>query len=496
MPPATFDILSWLQWGFFGLFGFAVVILLLWFRRTQRVRTFLGARLFFLLSFLALFLYQGYWQLTGARSLDFQKFLRRYDQRPATQAAYSTQRGAILDRTGKLLSRAKPGKRWERIAPLGAAAMPLLGYSHSRYGLSNLERVLDTVLSGFDTLEGATATSPQSMLQRHAPTDVRLSIDAELQHQAYTLLRGRKGAVVVLNPLTGEILALASSPAVDYSQLPAAMTDNARAPLLNRATQGLYAPGSTFKLFTAAVALERNLTPDLACPNTGWSPAPYTPPIRESHHNATEVLSLDAALIHSSNIYFAKLAQRLGYPTLAHYAASLHLTEALTVAHQRQRAMETAAPTFPDLSASPNATAYIGFGQGDLLLSPLHIAALTTTFANGGYYVNPTLLAGQRQEPQRVWKPATAQHVQRMMRSVVTSGTALKLKAPVAVCAKTGTAENATGRDHAWFTCYAPAQAPQLVITVLVESSGYGAAVAMPIAQELLNTYFKRPDTR
>ena len=438
------------------------------------------------LAFAALLLHQACWQLSGFGSLGFQKFQRRYDARPATLARASEGRGRLLDRHGAVLAEAEPGRRWGQRAPLGAAALHAVGYASREYGLGGLTRVYDARLCGL-----APADEARDLFRRAAPEDVRLTLDAGLQRAAFEALGGRKGAAIALDPRTGEILALVSSPSADPADLRAAMRDRANAPLFNRATQGLYPPGSVLKPFVAALALERGKAGRYVCPARGWAPAAYTKPIRDTHrHPAGEdLLGLRTAFAESSNIWFAKAATACGWPAFRDALTRCGLDQGYTLARSGRRLYASEPGHLPNLDAAPNRVAYLGFGQGDLLLTPLHIAALTAALANDGTLAPPHLGPGAPTAPKRIFSPTVARHVRALMRRSVTHGTSRAIAIPgLPVAGKTGTAET-SGPDHAWFTCYAPADNPQIVITVLIEHGGFGAATALPIAKRLLQTW-------
>ncbi len=456
--------------------------LLLWPWRGRRAW---GLGFVFGVVFLGLLAHQAWWQLHGAGSLGFQKFQRRYDVRPATLARTADVRGRLLDRDGRVLAQGVPGRRWGHDAPLGPAGLHAVGYSSREFGLSGLERVFDARLCGFIAPE-----SPKGLLRRAAPEDVRTTLDARLQKVAFEALGGRKGAAVALDPRTGEILALVSSPSCAEDALAEAMRDRENAPLFNRATQGLYPPGSVFKPFVAALALERRKAGRYVCPAGGWAPALYTKPIRDTHPpKGDPLLALRPAFAQSSNIWFAKAATACGWPAFRDAAERCGLDGGFTLARCGERTYAAVPGRLPDLSDTPNRVAYLGFGQGDLLLTPLHVAALTASFANGGRLAPPHLELGAAGPPRRLWHPETAARVRALMRASVTEGTSRGIALPgLPVCGKTGTAET-SGRDHAWFTCFAPEQAPRIVVTVLVEHGGFGAASALPVARRILEAW-------
>lgn len=467
---------------FLAVLALCGVGLLLWPGHGRRAW---GLGLIFGVAFLGLLVHQVWWQLHGAGSLEFQKFQRRYDVRPGTLARAADARGRLLDRNGRVLAQGLPSRRWGHDAPLGPAGLHVVGYSSREFGLSGLERVFDARLCGF-----ALPETPQALLRRSTPEDVHTTLDARLQTAAFNALNGRKGAVVALDPRTGEILALVSSPSCTEEALSEAMRNTSEAPLFNRATQGLYPPGSVFKPFVAALALECRKAGRYACPAKGWSPALYTKPIRDTHPpEGDPLLPLRKAFALSSNIWFAKAATACGWTAFRDAAERCGLDKGFTLARCGERAYTAVAGSLPDLSESPNRVAYLGFGQGDLLLTPLHVAALTASFANGGRLIAPHLEKGVTGKEKRLWHRETAARVRALMRASVTEGTSRAAALPgLAVCGKTGTAET-SGHDHAWFTCFAPEENPRIVITVLVEHGGFGAATALPVAKEVLKAW-------
>ncbi len=462
----------------------------------KQTRPFLLLPILFALMLIALLGYQAYWQLWGGFSIPFQRFQRKYDRRSLNLQAKT--RGTIYDSQGKVLSKAASDTNpWPRITPLGEASTNLIGYSQKKYGLSALERVFDTVLSGFDAeVEPYTTSAPiLTRLRRkptRAPQDITLTINADYQRLAYQLLAKRKGAVVVLDPHTGAILALASSPSIAPDKISQGIYDKANSPLFNRAIYGLYPPASTFKIFTAAVAIESKLDRPLACDKNGWMPGPYTKPIRDTHPS-TKPITLENALIHSSNIYFGRMAKLCGAVRMKESFDRFFPQSRISLARQHQREILTQSTIFPDLIKRPNQVAYCGFGQGDLLMTPIHVAMITASIANGGFVVKPAFAKAQLAPPRRIWQTQTTRRIGAALYQSTRHGTAKAIQLPnLPICAKTGTAQNSSGKDHAWFTCYAPADKPTVVITVLVEQGGYGAATALPIAKQLLKHIFQR----
>ena len=471
---------------FLGCLALCGAGLLLWWSRGKRAW---GLGLFFGTAFAALLIHQAWWQLHGGGSIGFQKFQRRYDSRPSAVARAAEGRGRLLDRKGRILAQGIPGKRWGHQTLLGEAGLHVVGYASRNFGLSGLERVFDAKLCGF-----AVPEETRDLLKRAEPVDVQTTLDADLQRVAFTALKGRRGAVVALDPRSGAILALVSSPSFDEADLAKAMKEKKESPLFNRATHGLYAPGSVFKTFTAALAWDAAKAGEYVCPGQGWRPAPSTKPIRDTHplEGTNPRMALRSAFAQSSNIYFAKAARATGWPAFAEAMARCELDKPFVLARCGERTFGTLGGRVPDLEKAPNRVVYLGFGQGDLRLTPLHVAALTATFANGGVLMPPHLERHCAGSGKRLWKASTAAKVRELMRASVTEGTSRGVAfKDLAVCGKTGTAET-SGKDHAWFTCFAPAANPQIVVTVLVEHGGFGAAAALPVAREVLAAWQKQ----
>ena len=312
---------------------------------------------------------------------------------------------------------------------------------------------------------------------------VPLTLDARLQARAEALMEGKRGAVVALEPATGRLRALVSAP---------------RANDLNRALNGLYPPGSTFKVFMAAAALSQGLDPLFNCPAGGYRSARGTPAIRdvEAQQMARRGkvwrgfgrLDLASALVHSSNTYFAQLGVALGPERFGRAVDAARLRDPAVLLAAASVSLESAGGGVPDGLRAPE-LAPVAIGQGALQLTPLAVAMLTAAVANDGVLPEPTLDAAAR--PALRARPFTfeaAGRVKAMMRTVVRAGTGRACDVPgLDVCGKTGTAETGRGgRDHAWFTCFAPERTPRLVVTVVVEEGGFGAAAALPVARGVL----------
>ena len=330
--------------------------------------------------------------------------------------------------------------------------------------------------------EGSTFQKVLDELQLASGAPVPLSIDAGLQAKAEALMEGKHGAVVALEPATGRIRALVNAP---------------RAAYLNRALNGLYPPGSTFKVFLAGAALSAEVDPVFDCPAAGWRPNRSTPPIRDAEvaefarrrktWKGFGRIGMAEAMVHSANTYFAQLGYALGPEQFDAAVAAARLRDSASVLSAGTIELASAAGGVPE-GNSASALAAIAIGQGALQLSPLAVALVTAAVADDGLVLAPTL--SETAKPKLRARPftiAAAQRVRKMMRAAVRRGTGRACDIPgLNVCGKTGTAQTGKGADHAWFTCFAPETSPRLVVTVLVEGGGFGAKAAAPVAREIL----------
>lgn len=455
------------------------------------------------IALLAVLAHQAVWQLAGFRRPEFVRFMRFHDPRPDA-ALKQVRRGSILDWRGTVLAESDPLSPWRRVHPLGAAACHVVGYMHPQQGVAGVERVADPTLCGysFASLDELDRFGRNLLDHRAAGgTDVRLTLDAELQTQAFRLMAGRKGAVVVLRPDDGAIVCLLSVPGFDPDDPAAALANSDDAPFLNRATQGHYPPGSTFKMLVAGLAAERRLAPHYNCPGDGFVPARGARPIRDREFYrclregrawpGRGRIGLREGFVHSSNVYFAQLGLALGADALNELVKDSRLTERCIYFQGVAGALAGEPADLPPLASQDRAeTARRAIGQGRLVVTPLQVALWTAAIANGGHLPRPRLRQDAPPvEAGSLFSKAAAETVKALMRETVQEGTGRTADVRgLSVCGKTGTAEAPGGDDHAWFTCFAPAARPELVVTVLVEHGGYGSQAAAPVARALLET--------
>ncbi len=418
------------------------------------------------------------------------------DARNPRHTRLAVGRGSIEARDGTPLAFSRAGKR---VYPFGPALAHTVGYASPRYGTFGLEDAFDRVLSAPPDTSDPIEQALQIATGSHRPargSDIITTLDLDVQQALVGALSPyARGAGVVLDPRTGAVLAIASVPSFDPNSLDADFPELAtdiRSPLLDRATTGLYPPGSTFKIVTAADALDAGVvTPDTTFDDSGGL-AIGNFVVHNDEEERTGRQTLVGAFALSSNVDFARVALELGVNRWFAYAARWELGESLAFDLPAAR---DRLPAKADVS--PSILAQLGFGQASLLVTPLRMALVGATIANGGALPRPylvrTIEQGERRlatRPETLGQPVspqTAGQVRDMMVAVVQRGTGTAAALPaVSVAGKTGTATNPHGKSHAWFVAFAPAQAPRVALAVVIENVGYGGRFAAPVAQRVL----------
>lgn len=362
-----------------------------------------------------------------------------------------------------------------------------------------------------------------------AGNDLYLTIDVRLQKVAEDLLGGEYGAIVALDPNSGDILAMASRPGFNPNVLSRELTakqwveivqDEGR-PLNNRASQGQYPPGSTFKIPMAVAALE---TKTMSPSSTVFCNGGYQFGKRVYHDwkaSGHGYVDLHNALVHSCDVYFYTIGQRMGIDVMAEFGKDFGLGKATGVELPSERSGIMPSTAWKQKAKHeqwlPGETISAAIGQGYVTVTPLQMASLVGTVANNGVIYRPRLVqavmdrtSGNLQELPAVprgkinAKPETFRIIKDALADVVTKGTATRAKSSmVTIGGKTGTAQVAalrTGpeenipkklRDHAWFVAFAPVESPKIAVAVLAEHMGHGGAAAAPLAKEVIETYMK-----
>jgi peptidoglycan glycosyltransferase len=431
------------------------------------------------------------------------------------EEALTTPRGTIYDRNGRPLASTTLAEGVARRVYPEPETAEITGYfSPTLYGATGLEASWDDELSG---RAGANPLQQALAALRGLPprgNDLHLTIDAALQHQAHAALGDRPGAVILLEVETGAVMVLASAPSWDANGLVAvtaadrepamaawaALTNDPRFPLVQRATSGLYPPGSTFKVVTAAAAIDRGVaSPDTIYEDAGELTIEGHTLIEANRPNEQQTTwSLTEALDWSLNVVFAQVGLQLGGDALADAARGWGWEQLIPFDLPIEPSRVSVTPGFLD---SEVALAETAFGQGELLASPLQMALVAAGIANEGEVMRPYLvqeLTSPDGDTLRTTRPAgwrrgadpeAARQTAAMMVNAVEFGGLGNAYVPgLTIGGKTGTAETGSGDPHAWFIGFAglPGEAPRYAVAVIVEAGGGGGQVALPIGRDLL----------
>ena len=444
-----------------------------------------------LVGFLVVAFGLAYWQLVRAPEL-----WAREDNPRHLEMERRIQRGRILDRDGADLACTEMGPQGARrvypYPPLAHAT----GFWSLRYGTASIEAAFNDDLRGPTTLRHRLLHRPQ------VGHDVVLTIDLDLQRVADDALGDQRGAVVLLDPRDGAILALASYPTFDPNTLDQEWEElraDQSEPLINRATQGRYPPASTWKTVTLAAALQEGLVfpGDVFDDGDAELIVEGFPIHCDNNPRGVNSFDLAHAYGYSCNLTFARLGLELGTKRYKEYAARFGLGQPLPLEIPTAVSQLANDPFMDRVLLASTA-----FGQGELAVTPLEMALVAAGVANEGAIPQPHLLMRVQDEEGNVlreaetgiWQiavtPRVARQVGEMMILSVEEGWARGARIPgVRVAGKTGTAEVGGGVEpHAWFIGFAPADEPQYAIAVLVENGGEGSLVAVPIARQVLET--------
>lgn len=358
--------------------------------------------------------------------------------------------------------------------------------------------------------------------------DIELTLDFELQQKASTLLEGREGAIVILDPWNGEILALASYPTYDPNKFVTRFTpeewmelvSRPDHPLENRAIRGLYAPGSIFKVTMALGALSAGVISADTVFFCGGTTLIYGRPFSCWFAGGHGGLSLGDGLRHSCNIYFYNIGRRMGIERIAEYAEALGFGKKTGIDLPGEKEGLVPSPAWSQKVRKtewyPGETISVSIGQGPLLVTPVQIAVHTGLVAGRGKMPMPHLirrlalsqgrekiLSSDLSSGQNIKSSAYEQVIRGMWRSVNDGGTGRAARIEeFDVCGKTGSTQTisreraeklkAEIKTHSWFTGFAPRDNPRVVVTILVEYGGMGGATAAPLARELFELYKKK----
>lgn len=473
--------------------------------------------------FLALLVNSTYLQYIRADELN-----SRNDNKRVRDAEFSRERGAILvDGTSVAESVPVDDKfEFQRQYPQPLKYGHLTGYYSYTYGRNAVELTQNDILSGSDSRLFVNRVVDMFGNTDPKGGDVTLTIDPAAQTAAFDGLRELggpdvKGSVVALDPSTGAILAMVSSPQYDPNELSShrlseisdaweRLNEDPDRPMLNRGIQEVFPPGSTFKLVTAAAALESGqYTPESMVPGGATLDLPQTDNVLPNDSGGScggERVTLTQALEVSCNVAFGFLGMEIGDDALREQAEKFGFGDRYLDDLNGQ--VESRFPSDPD---EPQ-TAYSAIGQFDVAATPLQMAMVTAGIANGGTVMKPYLVDEVRSpdldvldkanpEPYRnAVSSSVARDLTQMMISVVDNGTGATAQIPnIKVAGKTGTAQTSDSRNpYAWFVSFAPADNPKVAVAVLVEDAGVerdaisGSGLAAPIAKRVMEAVINK----
>lgn len=459
-------------------------------------------------------------------------------------------RGSLVDRNGVILAKTFFNHKTNdqrREYPLGPIIYPLVGHAHPVYGKRGMEKVLDGYLTG-QTHKPVFTDSPEPLRSIELGDNVTLTIEGRLQKYAYEVMGEKKGAIVVLDVRTGEILAAVSTPSFDPATRDRATWrqvegDRKNRPLGNRAFDTLYPPGSTFKTVVASAWFDGGHGENSYKSFCAGGKNKYA--ISDMHRHG-EVM-LGGAFVKSCNVFFSEIGVQLGEETkvkaeqfgfnrpinLFPQNHSVNLTaetsQAFLWSEMEGERNNRRPKNFRaiDFKRNPRIVAQCSIGQNLVVATPLQMAVVASTIANEGRAMNPFIVKeiqtgdgkkivfqGKPVSTGRSVTPGTAQRLAKLMGDVMEAGTGRNVqvvcfengryvtqarngcKSPIKIAGKTGTAEvgdrNNNGivddneKPHSWFIGFAPSDQPKFAIAVIAENQGLGALTAAPIAVQVL----------
>ncbi len=416
-------------------------------------------------------------------------------------------------------------------------------FQGSIVGKAGVEKTYDRLIRGIageKTIEVDARGNERktvAVVEQTPGDDLYLGIDLRLQRLAESLLGEEAGAVVALDPTNGDVLALASRPAFDPNVLSRGLTpgtweqiaSDPRHPLTNRALQGQYPPGSTFKIIVASAALESDKwSSDTKVRCTGTFPS-GNHVFRDWKKGGHGVMDMEQAIVQSCDVYFYNVGHRMGIDAIAETARQFGLGRLTGIELPSERVGIVPSTEWKQrVRREPwyaGETISVAIGQGYVTVTPLQMAVATAAVANGGTLYKPRLVRAVRERAtSRVREIApqdrggvplqdrTFTLLQESLRGVVLHGTGGRARSKlVEIAGKTGTAQTVGARpnqvstkeeaipkqfrDHAWFVSYAPAEDPKIAVAVIVENTGHGGTFAAPIAKALIEEYLKVSET-
>ena len=468
-------------------------------KRKKRNRQILTVTYLFVGVFLAMMGYTCYYAITNQQEL----INNSYNGRQELFIAQNT-RGNIYAAGGQVLAETQTDESGKetRVYPYENLFAHVVGYaSNGKFGIESTSNYY--LINSNARLADKVASDVAG--EKYPGDSVFTTLDVDLQQVAYQSLGIYKGAVIVSEPSTGKILAMVSKPDFNPNEIDVIwddlIEDKSSTVLLNRATQGLYPPGSTFKIITALEYIREN--------TDTYNQYSYQCSGRFS--SGEDVINCYHGTVHGSedfaksfakscNASFANIGMKLNRKRFGNTLSSLLFNSELPVTFAYNKSRLTI-----DESTSDSEIIQAAIGQGTTQITPLHLNMITCAIANNGVLMKPYLVDCVKNNDgniikqfspdtyRRLMSEAEASVLNGLMQEVVKSGTGTKLDGLTYTAAgKTGSAEyNSVKTDsHAWFTGFAPAENPEVCVTIIIEGAGSGGDYAVPIAKRIFNEYF------
>ena len=456
-------------------------------KRIIMLMTFVGVLFMFMAVYLSLF---------GAfKSEELKKSV--YNQRLYDRES-KIERGTIYDRNGVVLAHTDLSEGSERIYPYGDLYTHVIGYNSKMYGKSKIELSFNEYLSGEGAMGTAMNIASEAFGEEKKGMDLTLTIDHKLQKYSSDVLGNKKGCIIVMDAASGKIRAMVSKPTFNpseplLSEEWGTLTESEDSPFLARATGGLYAPGSTWKILSSVSVIRSGLEEEIV--NDEGKIIVGGREYTNSKEKAYGEITLTEAFYNSSNVYFAKMGSEIGKRGLSVYDDFL-------LGKDINTDMVIAGSTLSDkISKMSDADiASTSIGQGKLQVTPLYTTMVASSVANGGKMVKPDIVekAGRgnftayEAKDEVLTKPLTeaeAEKIKEMMALCVNKGTGRSAAiSGLDVYGKTGTAQNETDKSHDWFVGFAENdEGEKSVICVMLEYNGVGSSEAAAMAGRIFS---------
>ncbi|MCR5100969.1 MAG: penicillin-binding protein 2 [Butyrivibrio sp.] len=413
-------------------------------------------------------------------------------------------RGSIYSSDGQVLAETTTDSEGNesRNYPFGDLFSHIVGYSTN--GKAGIESLANYYLIN-TSIDLSKKVEAQESGTKFPGDSVYTSLDVNLQQIAYNQLSAYKGAVIVSEPKTGKILAMVSKPGFDPNNIEKewdSLINSDGTELLNRATQGLYPPGSTFKIMTSLEYIRENPSSynnySFNCTGSFTS---GTDTIKCYHGENHGTLDFFSSFAKSCNSSFANIGLSLDRSSFGDTLSDLMFNDELPLELNYSKSSATC-----NESMSTSDMMQLAIGQGTTSMTPMHLNMITCAIANGGTLMKPSVIndiesadgkvveSYSPTEYKKLMSSEEASILTEMMKGVVETGTASRLKGlSYTAAGKTGSAEfkESSSDSHAWFTGFAPAEDPQICVTIIIENAGSGGEYAVPLAKRLFDAYLE-----